>query len=353
MTPGRRLLAGLLGLLLLAVVGFAGLVAWLWITDYRPQPTEPLVVLGQGSFGSPAQMSLVTWNIGYAGLGAEQDFFLDGGSHGWPTREAVERYLAGIVRYLESDPADVVLLQEVDLSARRSHDINEAVRIAQALPTYAAVFAKNYDVVFVPVPIRSPMGQVKSGLMTLARWRPSAAERHALPGRYNFLVQLAQLDRAFILTRFPAPDGHDWVVINTHNSAYDAGQLREQQLGYIKGVMTREYAKGNYVVVGGDWNLVLPGVDPEGPYPHTEPRPAGYLPFPTDWTPAGWRWVYDASVPSNRSVSRPWRPGENYTTVIDGFLVSPNVEVLEAHTENLHFAYSDHNPVRVRLGIRR
>jgi len=116
--------------------------------------------------------------------------------------------------------------------------------------------------------------------------------------------------------------------------------------------MTREYQKGNYVVVGGDWNLILPGVDPDNQFPHSEARPGFYLPFPADWTPPGWQWAYDASAPSNRTVSQPWQPGVNYVTVIDGFLVSPNVEVLEVQTDDLNFADSDHNPVRARLRAR-
>jgi endonuclease/exonuclease/phosphatase family metal-dependent hydrolase len=348
----RRFFAAALGLVALAALAFAGLVAWLWLTDYKPPQVVTLEVQGAGREGAPAELSLLTWNIGYAGLGAEQDFFLDGGTHGWPRPQEVKRYLAGITGYLRDHPADVVLLQEVDRGSKRIHFVNEVAAIVRALPGYAWVFARNYDVAFVPVPPTSPMGRVVAGQMTLSRWRPTTAERHALPGAYGFLVQLVQLDRCFILERIPAPGGREWVVINTHNSAFDAGQLRQQQLGYIKQVMTREYRKGNYVVVGGDWNLILPGVDPDAAFAHSEPRPEFYLPFPEDWTPAGWRWAYDATVPSNRSVSRPWRPGENYLTVIDGFLVSPNVEVHEVRTDDLGFASSDHQPVRVRLRAR-
>ncbi|WP_456410542.1 endonuclease/exonuclease/phosphatase family protein [Oceanithermus sp.] len=348
----RRALVGLLGLVALALLAFGGLVLWLWATDYKPPQVVSLQVRGTGEQGTPAELSLLTWNVGYAGLGAEQDFFLDGGSHGWPSPGEVRRYLAGITGYLQRHPADVVMLQEVDRGSKRVHYVNEVEAISGALPGYAWVFAKNYDVAFVPVPPVSPMGRVVAGQMTLSRWRPTTAERHALPGEYNFLVQLVQLDRCFILERIPAPDGREWVLINTHNSAFDAGQLREQQLGYIKEVMTREYAAGNYVVVGGDWNLILPGVDPDTAFTHTELRPEFYLPFPDDWTPAGWTWAYDARTPTNRSVSRPWSAGENYVTVIDGFLVSPNVEVLEVRTDDLDFASSDHNPVRLRLRAR-
>jgi len=348
----KRIFAWTFRLLLVALLAFGGLVAWLWITDYKPPQVVSLPVQGAGQSGAPDELSLLTWNIGYAGLGAGEDFFLDGGEHGWPSADDVRRYLDGITGYLKDHPAGAVMLQEVDRASRRTHYIDEVAAIAAALPDYAWVFAKNYDVAFVPAPPTSPMGRVVAGQMSLTRWRPTVAERHALPGEYSFLVQLAQLDRCFVLERLPAPDGHDWVLINTHNSAFDAGQLREQQLDYIKRVITSEYARGNYVVVGGDWNMILPGVDPDRQFPHSEERPDFYLPLPEDWTPAGWTWVYDATVPSNRTVSQPWRPGENYVTVIDGFLVSPNVEVLEVATDDLNFAYSDHNPVRARVRIR-
>jgi hypothetical protein len=39
------------------------------------------------------------------------------------------------------------------------------------------------------------------------------------------------------------------------------------------------------------------------------------------------------------------------TAVIDGFLVSPNVTVLEVRTADLGFRFSDHQPVTVRLRL--
>ena len=37
---------------------------------------------------------------------------------------------------------------------------------------------------------------------------------------------------------------------------------------------------------------------------------------------------------------------------IDGFIVSDNIEVMSCKTENLHFAYSDHNPVRLEFKLK-
>jgi endonuclease/exonuclease/phosphatase family metal-dependent hydrolase len=52
-----------------------------------------------------------------------------------------------------------------------------------------------------------------------------------------------------------------------------------------------------------------------------------------------------------RTLERPYGPEENYTAVIDGFLLSPNVTVLEARTAELGFRFSDHQPVAVRLRL--
>jgi hypothetical protein len=46
-------------------------------------------------------------------------------------------------------------------------------------------------------------------------------------------------------------------------------------------------------------------------------------------------------------------PGENYVTTIDGYIVSPNVEVLEVNGYDLGFEYTDHQPVRLGVQARR
>ena len=38
--------------------------------------------------------------------------------------------------------------------------------------------------------------------------------------------------------------------------------------------------------------------------------------------------------------------------VLDGFIVSPNIEVRSVETQSLGFKYSDHNPVVVEIGFK-
>ena len=104
------------------------------------------------------------------------------------------------------------------------------------------------------------------------------------------------------------------------------------------------------MILAGDWNFQIA----ETNFPHTtEDRFLFWLfPFPQDALPEGWRIAADATVPSVRTNHQPYVPGENYVTTIDGFIVSPNVEVESVAGIDLGFAHSDHQPVRLRARAR-
>jgi hypothetical protein len=53
----------------------------------------------------------------------------------------------------------------------------------------------------------------------------------------------------------------------------------------------------------------------------------------------------DEEVASNRCVDRPYNPATTVVQTIDGFLVSPNVEIVAVQGTDLGFENSDHNPV--------
>ena len=82
-------------------------------------------------------------------------------------------------------------------------------------------------------------------------------------------------------------------------------------------------------------------------FPHT--TEAKYLtwvhPFPREAIPSGWTVVADPSHATVRTNERPYRTGENYTGVIDGFIVSPNVETLAVRGYDLGFVATGHQPV--------
>ncbi len=319
------------------------------LRDYKPPKVVKLEKEGTAQTLSPRELTVFTWNIGYAGLGKEMDFFEDGGTISIPPRNMFESYLDGILKTVKkySSVADVFYFQEVDRDSDRSYHVDEYESLKKTLEGYESAFAYNYVVDFVPVPLTHPMGKVSGGMALFSKYDFKDPTRVALPGEYPWPEKLFFLDRCMIVTRIPAPDGKEWVLINTHNSAFDSGDQRKAQLDFIKNFILKEYEKGNYVIIGGDWNLML-----GGDFKYTERPEEFYKPLPKDWTPRGWRWAFDEGIPSNRSVKAPYRKGVTFVTVIDGFLVSPNVKVLSVKGINLGFAYSDHNPVLAKFGVK-
>ncbi len=70
-----------------------------------------------------------------------------------------------------------------------------------------------------------------------------------------------------------------------------------------------------------------------------------------DLLPENWTWAFDPSAPTNRKNYKPFVKGENETTYLDYFVVSPNVEVLQTKTIDLNFENSDHNPVYLQVRL--
>jgi endonuclease/exonuclease/phosphatase family metal-dependent hydrolase len=338
----------LLGLLLVIVLGV------LLIFEWRPEALMETPVTGRIAEPgqTPDSLSLLSWNIGYAGLGREADFFMDGGEQVRPPDEVkVHRNLSAVVGYLENNPADVVLLQEVDSDASRTFGIDQVKKLAEILPGHLHSRAINFKVPWIPYPLLRPIGRVESGLVSFSRYPVSRAVRHQLPGSYSWPVRVFHLKRCLHELRVPAPDGKDWVILHLHLSAFDSGgELRRQQLQYLKDLMLRLNQEGHHVIVGGDWNHAPPGVDAQS-FPHRSEVPAWFRQVPDDWTPDGWRWAYDRATPSLRATNQPYAAGENFITIVDGFLVSPEIHVRSVHTSDLGFEHTDHHPVHLEVGL--
>lgn len=339
----------------LPLLGLVLYLAFMTVSDYRPGPAIGLKI--ENNPGSLLKknvpLSVLTFNIGYGGLDSGADFFMDGGrASRAASLERTRANLVAIAAFLSASGADLVLLQEVDVRSSRSYRLDELAWLKQRLAGHGAVFALNYKVPWVPVPLARPMGAVKSGLLTFSRFRMGSATRYRLPGREGWPRQLAELDRCLSQTRLPVQGGRELVLINLHLSVFDrGGRIRKQQLAFLRERIMAEYGSGNHVIVGGDWNHGLPGTDPDR-FARTERRPDWYMALPDDFTPPGFGWAVDGAVASVRSNGTAYRQGANFAAVIDGFLVSPNVEIVRAAGRNLGFANSDHNPVAAVFVLR-
>ena len=350
----KKVLNTLLCLLLIVVLAFGGLLGFLTVTEYRPAPTEELSFFDMPEQPLPAlregqSLNILSWNIGYAGLGAECDFFMDGGKGVSADRETVERYLSNMAGQIALGDYDAVMLQEVDVDSKRTFGIDES----RPLSIGQSVFACNYSCPFVPIPW-PPMGKVHSGLMTSSEYRIDKAERISLPCPFSWPLRTANLKRCLLVSRLPI-EGSDreLVLVNLHLEAYDDGEGKLAQTRQLTEFLAEEYGKGNYVIAGGDFNQTFPEVMAAYPMVNDSYWVPGTL--ENEALPQGFSFLYDLEVPSCRLLNQPYEPLDVAHTqyyVIDGFLVSPNVKLESVYALDLDFADSDHNPVnlRVRLG---
>jgi endonuclease/exonuclease/phosphatase family metal-dependent hydrolase len=346
-----RIFRPILYLIIILLGSFLLFLIYIRVEDYRPPDQVTVSENDQApELSDSSTLNLVIWNIGYAGLDASMDFFYDGGRQMRPAEEGVIRNMKGIVENLTPfTEYDVVLLQEVDQGSKRSYHLNQYEVIEGHFPDHKAYFGMNYRVPFVPIPLKEPMGKVRSGLMTLSRPLPIRVVRHQFPGNYSWPMKLFMLDRCFLVNRYPLSSGRELLVINTHNSAYDDGSLRRGQMAYLKEFLLKEYGRGNYIVVGGDWNQSPYGLSPELPEHRFDTINLTYV---EEGYPApDWNWAYDPMVPTNRRVSEPYDRSRSLTTIIDYYLLSPNIRVKYIKTVDLDFRYSDHQPVQLQVEL--
>lgn len=347
---GRSLLL----ILLLVLLYLGGVIGYATFTDYQPTTPEKVSIQHHSPHTlSNDSLNLLIWNIGFTGLGEESDFFYDGGETVHMSEEIVRKNREGVLEWLKQQvpETDFLLLQEVDLHSTRSYEHNHVELISELFPDYEQAFARNYDVGFIPIPIFDPLGKILSGLSTWSKYQISSATRYPFEGNYDWPTYLFFLDRCFLTLRYPLSNGKELVLINTHNSAYDDGSLKQTQMAQMKKVLLEEYALGNYVVVGGDWNQFPPDFTGVGQFPQPRTEANANLFVSDSYPAADWTWGYDASIPTNRSLAAAFDADTTYRTVIDYFLVSPNIEILEVSGIDLGFQFSDHNPVHMRVRL--
>lgn len=334
----------------------AGLILWLSVCEFKPADVTDVKVENNSQVGefSPfldQELTVISWNIGYAGLGKDSDFFMDGGENvSSADQDTVTASLLGIYKqlYTGDNQAGIYMLQEVDKNSARTYGMDES----DCLGIYNSTYALNYSCPFVPYPL-PPIGRVNSGLLTTTMYDIDSSERISLPCPFDWPVSTANLKRCLLVSYLPIEGSSSkLVIVNLHLEAYDDGEGKIAQTKQLREFIQSEYEKGNYVIAGGDFNQVFPGGIEKYPNEHPELWEPGII--TEDIMPEGWSLAYDLETPSCRLLNQPYDPEDIENTqyyVIDGFIISPNVELISVETLDAGFEFSDHNPVQLKVRL--
>ncbi|SHO54030.1 endonuclease/exonuclease/phosphatase family protein [Anaerocolumna xylanovorans] len=326
---------------------FAAGIVFLTIREYRPSDVEVLSVSnGSKKVNQDTELTVITYNIGYAALGSTEDFFMDGGTKVRPdNKEVVEKNLLGNANVMKSNPADIYFLQEVDINSKRSYHINEMQYLEKALQI-PGMFSYNFKCDYIPYPIPT-IGHVEAGLVTLTDLEVNSASRISLPESFRWPLKICNLKRALLEARIPIEGTKkELVLFNLHLEAYDSGAGKIAQSKMLADILEKEYEKGNYVIAGGDFNQMFEGYKQ---YPILEQG---------NWMPGiigkkdiadTFSFAVDDSIPTCRMLNGPYT-GSYETSqmyIIDGFIVSNNIQVQNVNVIPTEFQYSDHQPVKL------
>ena len=241
------------------------------------------------------EMSIISWNLGYASTGSEMDYFYDvnyNGVHGsrgraW-SKTQVADHMKGITEFIkvatnggsvksvttaaetkdfngvnsnmlkdvQIPKVDFMFLQEVDKPSVRSMYFDEPKMIADSVKNYDIQYVNNFKVGVVPAPFLDQNGQVDAGVLTLSKYNidHSKARRYSLNSAGKGIVGMMNLKRAIGYTEYKV--GSKLLhLANVHMSAFpEDKEKRDKEYRTIIDLIKKWQKNGDYVIFGGDWN---------------------------------------------------------------------------------------------------
>ena len=328
------------------------------------------------------EYSLTSYNIGFGAYSQDFTFFLDTGydEKGKATcgyyskaksKDDVLFNVNGAIECISSLDVDFALFQEVDTSSTRSYHIDENKMIVDAFKDFDWTFGVNFHSAYLPYPLYDMHGKSNAGLSTLSRFSMKSAKRYEYTISSS-LSKLFDLDRCFVDTTYDVEGGKVLHVVNSHMSAYDkGGKIRDKQIEELNSFLYECQQNGDYVIVGGDFNHDLLTYNPEFDYT-LENKPFGNNKKSPDWVSYffskdgksrlidGYSIVASSNVPSCRNNDIEWEEGKTFTCVVDGFIVSSNIEIKSKRNIQTKqgkkgtdgFAFSDHEPTYISFSLK-
>lgn len=344
---GRAVAALLLATVIFSVVSGSVILC----TPYTPAAVEEALRLGQSSTAALPRnrLRLMSFNTGHGALGAEADEREAGGRGGRASTDTVIANTAGIYGLISKASADVLLLQDVDVSAHRTHFVDQSAYYGE-LPGYAGALALDYNcrsTCFFP-----PYARLRSGLLTLAHCAPQTAQRYALPSSYGRTEAALNARRCVLACRYAVENSEKKLtVIQFAADNYAEPKTVQKQLAAALKVAEKAYEDGDWVIFSGSFCRYFGNTEQQ--YPLSSQNIWNPTRLTADELPTGWKLVYDTAVASARLADRPYagnhESAERY--VGDGFVLSPNVDAAFCVTVDQEFRFSTHNPVLLEVSL--
>ncbi len=347
----KKLIKIILLLFFFSLLSFFSFLMYLTFTDYKPE--EQLLVYQSETpdiIEDTAKLSLLLWDISYAGINQEMKHINQEKYLRIPDKKVIKHNWNGIKKIIEAHKQnDFILLQEVDQDSKRSRYYNQKDSLISLLENHHPDYCTNNKVSFLPKPLFKPVGKINSGLLTLSSYRPLKSVRHSFPFSYAYPVKLIKPDQCFLVNRYLLQNNKQLLIVHLHNFLFKKKNIHHEQIKYLKQFIKKEYQKGNYIIVGGNWNIYPPNFKPRFTKDLPDTKNTKNI---TQNIGRGWKWAYDPNSPTNRSLQNKYIQGKTKTRLTDFFLLSPNISLKQIKNLDYGFTYSDHQPVQLKVQLK-
>ena len=203
-------------------------------------------------------LHVMNWNVKFGG--GRIDFFFDCyGDRALMDQSEVVDHMKGLAAKIRQVDPDVVLLQEVDVEAKRSAYVDQVQWLLDHTDLNYGAYASQWKADYVP---SDGLGRMDSGNAILSRWPISGATRRALPlvDEQDALTRYFYLRRNILEAQIELANRAVWVV-NVHTSAYSKDGTKRDQIDRFADRLIELDEAGRLFVAGGDLNTLPPGSD--------------------------------------------------------------------------------------------
>ena len=344
----KRILKFVLALAILAIVSSAAYFAYLWFSYERMGDYKYLEANICGEYSRLSERAdaldtsraynFMTWNIDHAVYEKTYSAKIEGGDDTWASsKDAVMSDICEIAHVINMTNPDFTLLQRVDENGTISRNIDEKELLEDTIEeSYYYTYAFNGNSKFLPYPLYKSYGVNESGLITYAYTDIRESVRRLLP-KAEGIKKILDVDRCYTVTKLMTDKDKYLCIYNVDLSGpFTDEELLKEQLQVIINDMAKEYAVGNYVVCGGDFNMDIKDENSIN-------------------LPAGLERAIAYANPdsvkheSSRDASTTYNEETSETYTFDGFIVSENIRVNYYNNAQWGYEYSSHDPVIMQI----
>ena len=235
---------------------------WIYLTTFHPDEIENEAIFSLApapQLRPGQQLKLLSWNVQFFAGRPNNNFFFDGGSDPWPSQEMVTDTLTAVANIIRQEDPDIILLQELDDGAERTHYQDQLQQLLNLLPEHYAVHTSSFYWLADFVPHSELLGGVGMKLSIISKYRLEQAKRYALPaiGSIDIVTRQYNPKRAVQGVTLPIGGGGKLGILNTHLSAYAQGtDTMARQVATVDKVLRSLKAQGQSLLLAGDFNLI-------------------------------------------------------------------------------------------------